>query len=699
MGKPRLEFYVQIVYNNGQEGTGVMRKITLFPLLLILLVFPLLLVYAGESPNQMTARRFAMVVGANDGGTSKAKLQYAVSDAEAMRKVLEELGGIQPGDIIFLAEPNRESFFTGIKKLQDTIAQNKKKYRRIEVIFYYSGHSDEDHLLLGQDKISYHDVRDAIQDMQADVRIAILDSCASGAFIQRKGGKKRSPFLMNVAYNMKGYAFMTSSSSSEASQESDRIRGSFFTHNLISGMRGAADVTRDGRITLNEAYQYAHSKTLAQTEKSLSGPQHPHVDIQMSGTGDVVITDITSSSTVLVIGENISGNIFIYNRENVLTLELTKPLGRDLDLGLEAGKYRVSNLLDDCIYEAKIDLKRGKSYDLTESDFSKTYRIPTYSRGTASAQVLVEETYTQLKKFQVELFGGFLSMNPGDLNLRALGENQGTEFYQDQKYSWWYNNGYIQFYGKELQGQIEPLKRAFPFGFRLKYRLTNTFSVSLGFKYISEEKVSHINNLYTIVENGGYQYQYTYQKSPFTHNVTGYVPLLGIHFEKRVSRLLGIEGYFSGGPLFANCQYTLSQYEERPDSLTMLEDTTNFIPVIIFRNFLEERGKGTGYSMELGTRLNLYMGGSFNLFLESGYAFQRVLKIRGPGTNIENGVETNWEGKWAVKEIYQQYYWGDIYYQYPSNYWEEEEHRNYRLRDFRLDLSGFQLRIGISRRF
>ena len=676
-----------------------MRKKTLFLSLLVLLVFPLLLAYAGESPNKMVTRRFAMVVGANDGGAGKAKLQYAVSDAESMRKVLEELGGILPDDTIFLAEPSREAFFAGMKKLQDKIIQNKEKYRRTEIIFYYSGHSDENHILLGTDKVSYQDVRDAIHKVKADVRIAILDSCMSGTFAQLKGGKKKSPFLMNVAYNMKGYAFMTSSSSDEASQESDRIKGSFFTHNLISGMRGAADVTQDGRITLNEAYQHAFTKTLTQTEKSMSGPQHPHVNIQMSGTGDVVITDITSSSTLLVIDENIAGNIFIFNNENVLALELTKPLGRNVDLGLEAGKYRISNFQDDCIFEAKIDLKRGKSYELMESDFTKTYKVPTYSRGTVSPQSLIEETYTRQKKFQIELFGGFLSMDPADLNLRALGENLGAQFYQDQRYTWWYNNGYIQFYGKELEGQIEPLKRAFPFGLRLKYRLTDVFSVSLGFKYVSKEQVSQINNIYTIVENGGYQYQYTYEKSPFSHNVSGYAPLVGIHFEKKISRLLGIEGYFSGGPLFANCQYTLSMYEEMPNPVSESDDAAQFIPVNIRRSFLKEKGKGTGYTLELGTRLNLYMGGSFNFFIESGYALQRVHSIRGPGTEIDNGVEMNWEGNWGVKEIYQEHYWGDIYYQYPSNYWGEEEHRNYRLRDFHLDLSGFQIRIGISRRF
>jgi uncharacterized caspase-like protein len=61
---------------------------------------------------------------------------------------------------------------------------------------------------------------------------------------------------------MRGYAFLTSSSPDEVAQESDHIGASFFTHYLVSGLRGAADVTGEGKVTLNEAYQFAFNETL-----------------------------------------------------------------------------------------------------------------------------------------------------------------------------------------------------------------------------------------------------------------------------------------------------------------------------------------------------------------------------------------------------------------------------------------------------
>jgi hypothetical protein len=39
--------------------------------------------------------------------------------------------------------------------------------------------------------------------------------------------------------------------------------------------------------------------------------------------------------------------------------------------------------------------------------------------------------------------------------------------------------------------------------------------------------------------------------------------------------------------------------------------------------------------------------------------------------------------------------WGDQYYLWPSNYWPNQEERNLKIRDLKLDLSGFQMSIGI----
>ncbi len=359
--------------------------------------------------DKASIRRFVLVVGANNGGRGRVKLQYAVADAKSILKVMEEMGGVTPDDCRLLIEPTKETLFWEMKRLKERIDRAKTNHRRVEAIVYYSGHSDENHILLGKDKVSYQDFRDEIKNMDADVRIAILDSCASGAFTRLKGGKKKAPFLVDTAYDMKGYAFMTSSSSDEASQESDRLKGSFFTHYLTSGLRGAADMTQDGKITLNEVYQFAFRETLQKTEKTVSGPQHPNVNIQMSGKGDVVMTDVRRSSALLRINENVSGKLFIHDRKSLLAAELDKAPGRYIELGLEEGKYRVINIIEGHkkVYESRVHLKKGKTVELDMTQFKATKKIDAVARGDLKYQTR-RRVFKKIRK-KINFFGAYVS--------------------------------------------------------------------------------------------------------------------------------------------------------------------------------------------------------------------------------------------------------------------------------------------------
>ena len=330
--------------------------------------------------NRDAIARFAMIVGSNNGGPGRVLLRYAVSDANAFREVMNKMGGVPEDNTLPLFDPDLRNFSATMTALNRKISEARPKHKKIEMIFYYSGHSDEEGILLGHEKISYRDIRKAIEKMPADVKIAILDSCSSGAFTQIKGGKMHSPFLLDASYDMKGYAFMTSSSADEVSQESDKIRGSFFTHFLLTGLRGAADTRQDGRITLNEAYQFAYTETLARTEKTVSGPQHPHYNIQMTGTGDVVITDVRKSTSGVIIDTSVEGKIFIHDDDQRLVGEFNKPYGRSMQIGLERGKYRIVNMKAGGVYEVEADLSGGPR-TLREKDFAIAARETTLARG------------------------------------------------------------------------------------------------------------------------------------------------------------------------------------------------------------------------------------------------------------------------------------------------------------------------------
>jgi hypothetical protein len=221
--------------------------------------------------------------------------------------------------------------------------------------------------------------------MSADVGIAVLDACASGAITRLKSGKAYPAFLSDVSMDVQGYAFLASSSEGETAQESDRLGGSYFTQALLTGLRGAADVSGDGRVTLGEAYQFAFNETLSQTTTSQGGAQHPSYDIKMAGTGDVVMTDVRKLSASLILGAGFEGRFYVLDASGLLVAELGKPEGRAMELGLEPGEYRVFHEQAEKLSSATLELGEGQRQELVRGGLKPAKRLPTLSRGGAGA--------------------------------------------------------------------------------------------------------------------------------------------------------------------------------------------------------------------------------------------------------------------------------------------------------------------------
>jgi hypothetical protein len=93
-----------------------------------------------------------------------------------------------------------------------------------------------------------------------------------------------------------GTVFLTSSTASEEAQESDELRGSFFTHFLASGLLGAADANRDGLVVLKEAYRHTYDNTIRASSSTSAGVQHPTFRYELGGQGDIVMSRLRSGA-------------------------------------------------------------------------------------------------------------------------------------------------------------------------------------------------------------------------------------------------------------------------------------------------------------------------------------------------------------------------------------------------------------------
>jgi hypothetical protein len=284
------------------------------------------------------------------------------------------------------------------------------------------------------------------------------------------------------------------------------------------------------------------------------------------------------------------------------------------------------------------------------------------------------------KRFQVEIFGGLSFMNPTDLNLRPEYDKQ---YLIDQK------EFYEYYYPSVQQGvssdEFKKVKSALPYGFRFKYRLSQIFSLSLGLKYYSKNQTSNVSAFF--YDLGDRPYVLYCEYSPYSIATSAFSPLLGVHFLLGKGELLGFEVFLSGGPLFADCKYLIGvkQLYARDNNVYRMNETS-----------YEIQGSSTGLSLDTGARIDVGIKSGFEMFCEGGYSYQIVKNLHGKGKFIHyvyQGLNTkmasdelNWEGYWGVKET-------ESFAPFPSNDWEKEDHR---VREFKLDLSGAFLRIGIS---
>jgi hypothetical protein len=160
---------------------------------------------------------------------------------------------------------------------------------------------------------------------------------------------------------------LSSASADEDAQESDEIGGSYFSHYLVSGLRGDADRSRDRRVTLSEAYAYAYARTVADTAESAAGAQHPTFSYDFQGNADLVLTDFASRREgIYVPGGAPAGIYYIVDGSGFIAAEIQKSAEGDRQIALPAGRYHVRRRLADRLRIGEIQIVSGQLTTLDE---------------------------------------------------------------------------------------------------------------------------------------------------------------------------------------------------------------------------------------------------------------------------------------------------------------------------------------------
>jgi hypothetical protein len=320
---------------------------------------------AGPGPHA-----YAIVVGSNAGGAGQQALRFAESDAEQIQAVLLEVGHFDADRITVLAHPDSARVMAVIDEVAGKVRADDARGEPSQVVFYYSGHARANAINLGDEELSLATLRERIRALPATLTIVVLDACQSGAFARSKGAERAADFSYNSVSKLtqKGLAVMASSTSQELSQESDELRASYFTHSLVSGLRGAADVDGDGRVSLDEAYRYAYRRTLASTARTQVGEQHVTLETDLAGQGDLPVTYPAEAKAQLELPAALDARVLVQHRASgAVVAEVQKARGTGLRLALVQGSYDAIVGTGSTIVQCRLALADGQVTPLDTS--------------------------------------------------------------------------------------------------------------------------------------------------------------------------------------------------------------------------------------------------------------------------------------------------------------------------------------------
>ncbi len=260
------------------------------------------------------ARRYALIVANNSSVDADVEpLRYADDDGARFYEMFESYADSsyllttldKDSQEVFprlsnLSEaPTRQNLKAQVAELQEKIAADKKAGVRAEVYLVFTGHGNVDetgegYLSLADGPLKRSDLyRDVIRPLDADYTHVIIDACHAYFMVNARGGDWKDDrsgqtlddefetYLRNQAKKASGgmatIGVILSTAGAAEVHEWSRYRAGVFSHQLRSGLLGAADANGDGNVTYPEIEAYLAAANAAVT--------NPRAKIRMHVSG------------------------------------------------------------------------------------------------------------------------------------------------------------------------------------------------------------------------------------------------------------------------------------------------------------------------------------------------------------------------------------------------------------------------------
>ncbi|MBN2346342.1 MAG: hypothetical protein JXO51_08110 [Candidatus Aminicenantes bacterium] len=288
---------------------------------------------------------------------------------------------------------------------------------------------------------------------------------------------------------------------------------------------------------------------------------------------------------------------------------------------------------------------------------------------------------------RLELGGGWQFLDPGDLNQAVAADDQLQDLQYERYLAHLQDAGSIRSWNARLEGRRRPVRGGAMFEPRLRLDFAGPLSVSAGLRVMEAGRSCELLSEYTRELGGGDQDVETLSYSPYRLSVRGWWPSIAVHFRRRLVRHFVAEAHAALGPLFASVRYRAAwtyAWDMRGPDYSW--------PVFRSEGEREEKGSGTGVGVELGGRFERALNRRLALFLAAGYYGGRVNSLSGTGREERAASTWTWSGKWLTRQETVITPWGTLSRRFPTCRPQEGASDS----PFRLDLSGWLLRIGLS---
>ena len=264
------------------------------------------------TPLSLPQRTHALIIGIGSyRDSSIAPLQFTNSDASAFAAVLadESVCGV-PAENIRLLVDEAATLLEIKKAISGWLA--KRAEADSTAIIFWAGHGDVEPDPLGRSTdgianyllpydvdrenlfasaLSREEFERLIGTVRSKRRVVFMDACHSGGVAMqgsRKVGVGYSRDFFETIAQGSGSMVIAAAEHNQLSWEDATLGHGVFTYHLLEALRGKADSDGDGRVTMNEVYEYLKRSVPESVRRLGKGEQRPVLSSQVSG--DIVLT-------------------------------------------------------------------------------------------------------------------------------------------------------------------------------------------------------------------------------------------------------------------------------------------------------------------------------------------------------------------------------------------------------------------------